>query len=242
MQKIIDALTSLGLTDKEAKMYIALYKLGKATAYQIAKEAGVKRPTVYALMDELRKKGLALVVPHEKNQVFIAKNPHEFISEYQMQFNKNAHDILGSLPTLTKPAEETGVIVFKGSGTLAQGLSYGLHRTKEKQIYAFYASVGKHAKVNPAYTEHAMQIHQLGLKLKCIIPSDSADEVFRKDDKKYGFEIKKINHTLFSPNISVEICGDVVKIIFHKKKEVMTIEEKELADFYKQIFMVMWRV
>lgn len=240
MQKILNALISLGLTDKEAKIYIALYKVGQATAYEIAKEAGVKRPTVYMLIEELRKKGLALVVPHKKKQVYIAKDPREFIADYQTELNRNAHDLLASLPTLSRPTGQTNILVFKGQGSLIQGLSYGLNRVKDGCIYAFYMGIGKHMKIRNEYTEHAMHIHEQGLHLKCIMPSDSHDDVFRDGDEKYGFETKRINHTLFSPSVSIEIGGDVVKMIFHKQKEVVVIEEKGLADFYKQVFVMLW--
>jgi predicted DNA-binding transcriptional regulator len=240
MQKVVNALIALGLTDKEARIYLALYKIGKATSYEVAKEAGIKRPTVYVLMEELRKRGLVLIVPHVKNQVFIAKDPHEFINEYQEDLNRNARDLLASLPTMSRPVGETNIIVFKGQGSLVQGLSYGLHRAKEKTIYAFYAPVGKNMKVRDEYFEHSEHVHKLGMKVKCIMPSNTHDEAFREDDKKYGFETKKINHKLFSPNVSVEICGDVVKMIMHKQKQVIVMEEKGMAEFYKQVFELLW--
>ncbi len=240
MQKIINALIALGLTDKEAKIYLALYKIGKGTSYEIAKEAGIKRPTVYVLMEELRKKGLALIVPHEKNQVFIAKDPHEFIGEYQEELNRNARDLLASLPTMSRPSGETNIIVFKGQGSLVQGLSYGLHRVKEKIVYAFYAGVGKNVKVRDEYIEHSEHIYKLGMKVKCVMPSNSNDLSFREDDQKYGFETKKIDHKLFSPGVSIEICGDIVKMIMHKQKQVIVMEEKSMAEFYKQVFGLLW--
>lgn len=241
MQKIINALISLGLTDKEAKIYLALYKVGQATAYEIAKEAGMKRPTVYVLIEELRKKGLALIVPHQKNQVYIAKDPHEFISESQTEFNRNAHELLASLPTVSRPKGKTGVIVFKGQGSLVQALSHGLHRIKDKYVYAFYAAVGKNVKVRDEYFEHMEQIYDLGLKVKCIMPSNTYDAEFRADDIRHGFETKKIDHKLFSPGVSVEVGGDVVKMIMHKQKQVIVMEDKSLADFYKQVFQLLWK-
>lgn len=240
MQKIIKALVALGLSDKEANVYISLYRLGKSTAYQVAKEAGMKRPTVYVLMEELRKKGLAIIVPHEKNHMFIAKNPKEFMYEYQIEQQKYMQDIITSLPTLTRSKTQTEIISFKGEGTLAQGLLYGLHNIKDKHIYAFYAGVPKRAKVHRAYIEHKRLIHQLGFKLQCVIPEDSDDSMFKKGDVEYGFQIRKIKSHMFSPQVSVEICGDMVKFIFHAKREVIIFEEKSLADVYRQLFTMIW--
>ncbi|MES3004835.1 MAG: helix-turn-helix domain-containing protein [Patescibacteria group bacterium] len=239
MDKILKTLASLGLSEKEAKVYLALYKIGQGTSYEVAKESGVKRPTVYLIMEDLRKKGLALVIPHTKNKIYIAKDPNEFINEYQSKINKNMGEFLSLLPTLTRPA--TDVLVFKGDGALVQGLAYGIHSSKDKQIYAFYAGVGKKEKVSEAYVEHCADLYKLGFKLKGITPSDSYDQSFRENDKKYGFENKRISPSVFSPGMSVEVCGSLVKLIFHKKKEVVIVDDKSFAGFYIQIFNLLWR-
>jgi sugar-specific transcriptional regulator TrmB len=238
MNKLVDSLISLGLTEKQARLYITLYELGEATAYEIAKKSGLKRPTVYVIMEELRKRGLALIIPHPKKQVFIAKDPHEFIGECQSKVSRDAKDIFTMLPKLSRPDSKT--IVFKGEGALAQGLSFGLHSIKDKKLYAFYAGIGKKTTVTNEYTEHFEELYKLGFKVKSIVPSNSLDEKFREEDVTHGFETKRISSDLFSPSVSVEICGSIVKSIFHKKKEVVVIEDKELADFYIQLFEIVW--
>ncbi len=60
MQKdqIISQLELLGLTQKEALVYYALLLLKKGTALSIAKASGLKRPTVYLVLESLVKKKL----------------------------------------------------------------------------------------------------------------------------------------------------------------------------------------
>ncbi|MCF7865329.1 MAG: hypothetical protein K9M11_02380 [Candidatus Pacebacteria bacterium] len=240
MNKLTQSLVALGLNEKEASIYIALYKLGEATSYQIAKESGVKRPTVYVIMEELRKRGLVLVVPHAKKQVFVAKDPHEFIQEFQSKSNENMRNLLTLLPKLSHP--DTDTIVFKGKGALAQGLSYGLRSIeKDKEIVAFYAAVSKDLKVGSEYPEHFRDLYKLGFTMKLLTPSNSYDAPFIEDDKKYGFKRQKISHQLFSPRISIEICGDLTKTIIHKKREVIVVRDKTVADFYRQIFSMLWK-
>ena len=240
MDKLIRSLIALGLTEKEAKIYLTLYKLKEATSYQIAKESGIKRPTVYVIMEQLRKRGLALVIPHAKKQLYIAKSPHEFIQEFQAKVNKEGYDLLASLPKLSKPTDE--ILVFKGKGALVQGLSYGLNSIKEKEIIAFYAAVKKDAKVSDKYLEHYTDIHKAGFTLRGISPSTSDDSSFREEDKKYGYHVKRIPHEIFSPAVSTEVCGSLVKTIFHKNNQVLVVDDKGLADFYRQVFNQFWNL
>jgi sugar-specific transcriptional regulator TrmB len=53
-----EKLRELGLSEKESAVYIAIVEAGKASPARIAKATGIKRPTVYAVGEELTKKGL----------------------------------------------------------------------------------------------------------------------------------------------------------------------------------------
>src|SRR3990167_4568425 len=46
-------LQKIGLSDKSAKIYLALLQLGRANVTDLAKQAGLKRPTTYLHLDEL---------------------------------------------------------------------------------------------------------------------------------------------------------------------------------------------
>lgn len=58
---ILSALTTLGLTPKEAAIYAALVNLKKASAQTVADLAGIKRPTVYLVLNFLITKKLVAV-------------------------------------------------------------------------------------------------------------------------------------------------------------------------------------
>jgi len=53
-----DELKKLGFTDKETSVYLAMIDLGQAVVSDIAKRAGVKRPTAYVILGTLGNRGL----------------------------------------------------------------------------------------------------------------------------------------------------------------------------------------
>lgn len=73
-------LKKLGLTEKEAKIYLAALELGADTIQNIAKKSGLKRPTVYVLAEELIKKGVLSRKPMPRGDVFIPENPESLRS------------------------------------------------------------------------------------------------------------------------------------------------------------------
>lgn len=55
---LIRNLTEFGLSDKEARIYLALLELEIATAFDTAKHAGINRSSTYVVLESLKKKGL----------------------------------------------------------------------------------------------------------------------------------------------------------------------------------------
>ncbi len=68
-------LTKLGLSDNEAKVYVALLALGESDAAGIAKQAQVKRPTTYLALEHLIEQGLVSEVLGQKEKIFKAEEP-----------------------------------------------------------------------------------------------------------------------------------------------------------------------
>lgn len=70
-------LTAFGLTQQEAKLYIALHGHGGATGYEAARLAGISRSNAYAGLSSLADKGAARLVDG-KPQRFVAVPAAEF--------------------------------------------------------------------------------------------------------------------------------------------------------------------
>lgn len=72
---MLTQLIRLGLTEKEAKVYLAALELGSQTAQEIAKKAGVNRATTYVILQALMKKGLVSMFSAGKKTSFAAEAP-----------------------------------------------------------------------------------------------------------------------------------------------------------------------
>ncbi len=90
------ALIRAGLKDKQAKIYSACLELGKATVPKIAKTAGIKRTTVYGIVDELMEMGLLRFVTTGKNKIYEAKNPESLLELLELK----KHSLNAALPGL----------------------------------------------------------------------------------------------------------------------------------------------
>ena len=73
-------LQSIGLSEKETKIYLSTLKIQPARASQIALLAEVTRPTAYDLLESLKKKGLIIEEETGGIKYFNAKPPESILS------------------------------------------------------------------------------------------------------------------------------------------------------------------
>lgn len=68
-------LQNIGLSDKEAQLYVVGLQLGPATIQQLAQQSGIKRSTVYEVIDSLKEQSLFFVTQKGKRKLFTAQDP-----------------------------------------------------------------------------------------------------------------------------------------------------------------------
>lgn len=78
MNDLAKKLESLGLTEKEAAVYVAALELGASPAQKIAERAKVKRGTTYLAIESLTKRGLMSSVTKGKKVFFCGGRSGKF--------------------------------------------------------------------------------------------------------------------------------------------------------------------
>jgi len=83
-------LRKLGLKEKEVSVYLAALELGFTSVQNIAKQAGLSRPTVYEIIKELIKKGLLREIKRQgavrgERTYFAAESPDNLLGLLRVQ-------------------------------------------------------------------------------------------------------------------------------------------------------------
>lgn len=119
--KYIQELTNLGLTDKEAAVYLACLELGASPAQPVAKKSKVVRATTYVILESLMKMGLVTKYKVGKKTLFSAETPRQLMRLLEQQEEvietkqQNLESILPELQMLTRAAgDKPSVRYFEG--------------------------------------------------------------------------------------------------------------------------------
>lgn len=235
-----ESLESVGLNDKQAKVYLALLELGQTTAYAIAERCDVKRPTVYVILDELRQKGLVLKIPHAKKQLFSAKSPDEFFGEAEERFHM-ARKALPELLAMTSGDKKPKTLYFEGIEGVKETLTYGITKFPEKEILAFYAHAADASReLIDVFWDYNRAIKRQNIKVRGIAPAHESLKEFRAMDREFGNEIRVIPKTIYNSNISIDMGKEFVRLLDFKNLQGVIIENQDIARTMKQIFEMVW--
>jgi Cd2+/Zn2+-exporting ATPase len=82
---LLDHLTTIGFTEYEAKVYLALLRDNPTTGYQIGKAAGVPRSMVYEALGRLHVRGAVLKSDEAKGALYRPVPPDVLIDRYEQE-------------------------------------------------------------------------------------------------------------------------------------------------------------
>lgn len=110
---LASALRGLGFTDYEARAYAALAVKQPATAYEIAKQAGLPRANVYSALRTLEGKGA--IQPVTENPVrYVPVNPEQFFRGIQRSTAGLCEDVMREMKRAVRDDGNDYVSVLRG--------------------------------------------------------------------------------------------------------------------------------
>jgi sugar-specific transcriptional regulator TrmB len=234
-----DALESLGLTDKEIKVYITLLELGEGAVNSITKKSEINRVTVYPIIQKLIEKGFVSKLFKEGKSYFKAIPPKQILDILKEKSDK----IKLVLPELEKRTNisktSTSIELFRGRKGMYSFIER-LYSGEEKQLYA-YGNFDVAKKAVEYQAMHGRKLRILKkIKLDITISPFYEDYLKEKDYKKVTRI--RFNKSLMGLNVYI-IFGKRMICIFEVSKELVgiLIENEELAKYHKFVFDKLWK-
>ncbi len=242
MDNLIQMLGSAGLSEKEAKVYIALLQLGRASSYSISSRSGLKKPTTYVILDELIKKGLVTKIPRAKKQQYVAMPPEELFANAEEKL-KQAKKALPELITMAESEKvKVQTLFYEGVKGIEDALSYHIKEMGGKEIVGLFATAEDAPKdLLSVYTAWGDKLHKAGVQIRGITPDhESTRDINAYQAKQFSFTVKRIPTTEYSSKVSLEAGDDFVRIILNKPQQALIIRNPEFAKCVKEIFEMVY--
>jgi Cd2+/Zn2+-exporting ATPase len=111
---LIDQLSTLGLTEYESKVYLALLREHPATGYQLSKGAGIPRSMVYEALGRLEARGAVLKTVEDKATLYRPIAPDTLLDRYEQEARTRIAALRQSLIPLYERQDEGRLWTFRG--------------------------------------------------------------------------------------------------------------------------------
>ena len=230
------ALLEFGLTESEAQAYLALFRLGGATASVLAKETGLQRTTVYPILKSFAKKCCVLVYFRKSQHYYYAQKPDKLagIFEKKLEFFNGVIPLFESMDR--KQAQAVGVRFIETKEELRKFYTDILDDHKG---YRIIGNAHIWQNIDPDFFEQYRESRaRLNIKTRLLLSADSkGTNPVSKDllrEFKYLPEEYKFKSTL-------NIFNDKVLIISPDSSSLaVVIAVPAMVDIFKSMFEITW--
>jgi len=242
-------LESIGFTNGEVKVYLALLDLGSTSSGAIITNSKVSRSKVYDILEKLKEKGLVSEVVKENIKYFEALNPEkilDYIKRKEIELKKEEKEFRKVLPELINKSKHKGekqeVKVFVGIEGLKTFYNDWLSKMKKKDEYLALTLPQKEFE-DKSLVLFLKKFHQKrnekGVRariLSNLTNIEKRKEVDYSDTGLYEFRITKQTFPT-----GILIFQDIVATIsWGKTPRIFSIESKENTDHYRKFFESLW--
>lgn len=247
LEKILE---KLGLSEKEAKVYLATLELGQDSVQNIAKKAEVNRPTAYFILERLMDLGLVSTLMHDKKTLFVAESPKELenILNREKQEIENHRDELkasmNQLLAIYNASEGKPVVrYFEGADGLEALDRYGREFLKRNSEVLGISPIDIIEKNFPDRRKKSINERvKLGIKARTIYTHENG-EIPNYVNKKELRDGVFIPREIFPLNATITIYPEWGLKLYYfniSKPFGIIIESKELAQNFKLLFELAW--
>jgi len=239
--KLNKVLKDLGLSENEAKVYMAALGLGSSTPTAIARNANIKRTTAYSVIESLRQQGLINVELRGLKQLYAAEDPERLKTVLEAK-KLSLEQALPELSSLFNLHGGESVIKYYEGLPAMRGVYEGLIRDiQPHEEYLVMGDTTAWHKLDPDFFQGFLERRaRLPIKLRLILTDTPLGREHKQYQKNYNELIK-----IFPQKVSLKMNMVVTpqKVVLHQLVppiRAMVIENRFFIDMQQQVFNLLW--
>lgn len=248
---IQEVLEEIGLSEKEASVYLALLEIGSGKVQELYRKTALNRTTIYDILESLTQKGLVSRYKKGGATYFNALEPDRLLTYLDREAEdqeklterqkRKISDILPQLVSMQNiyAAGRPKVRFFEGEKGMREAYEDTL--TAKEAILAYANVQTMHEGLPDFFPEYYRRRAGKGIFIKAIVPQNKLSHERSLHDREEMRSIRFLPESELSFSPEVNIYGNKMLIASWKEKIAIIIESKELADLQRLTFDLLWR-
>ena len=232
-----NTLKQFGLTEKQAKVYLACLELGSAPVQKVSQKAGLARSTTYEVLEHLQHKGFVSTFRQKKSQHFSAEEPERVLNIAK----RNVTLLEEALPELRAIYGEAWirptVRFYQGIDGMKIVLEEILAEAKELQAFG---SADDLFRTLPDFHKFVEKRKKKKIPVRVIL-RDSEKARERQQSGQKDLRVVRLISDQYQFHGLIYVWNNkIAQLSFQKDLVALVIESEVLADTQRAMFESLW--
>lgn len=239
---IVNFLEDFGLSENEARVYSSSVSIGPSTIQKIAFEAGLKRTTVYSVIEALRQKGLMNIVITGLKRKYSAEDPErlEIVLEER---KRRLKEFMPQLSSLFGMKGTSGIIkYYEGLDAIKQVYESMLKDMLPNDDYMVIANQDKWLSLDEEYFRNFTERRaKMDINIRMLFTEGERAQEWKKYEKNYNCKVKILPKNV---SFSVDVVITPQKMVIQPLSSpimAIVIENDNLIKMQREIFEMLWK-
>ncbi len=240
--KLIKTLLDIGLNEKEARVYLAALSLGPTSILKLADEAGIKRTTVYSVLEALRLMGLITVELRGFKRRYVASPPSALRS---LLFNRLAtfDDSIGDFMTIYNMAGGGSVIRHYQGLAATRGLYEELLASvRAFEPYCVLTDLAKWQSLEPTFFKSFVKRRaRKSLKIRILSTHSKLALARQMQDREHGAQVRILPKNM---TVNTNLVITPHYLAFHQLVppfDAILLNNKSVIGVQMEMFNALWQ-
>jgi sugar-specific transcriptional regulator TrmB len=239
--KLENLLIDLGLSDNEARIYLASLVLGPSTILKIARAAETKRTTVYSVVESLKQKGLMNIEVKGWKNLFTAENPEKLYSMIENKREKLKKNLPEFSALYNLKGEESNIKYYEGLEGIKSVYKNLLKDIKVNEDYLVISNRDVWLNLDKKFfMDFIKQRSKLNINNKLLLQDSKTAREFKKFEKNYNEKIKILPK---ETTLTTSLVIIPKRVVIHQLTPpimAMVIENKSIIKMHRELFYIIW--
>ncbi|MBI2426702.1 MAG: helix-turn-helix domain-containing protein [Candidatus Kerfeldbacteria bacterium] len=233
-------LESLGLSEQEARIYLALLKIGGSRASRVARETGLKRTTVYPILKSLSRKGFVTMYYRKSQQFYYAQKPARVAGLFERKLDAFT-TIIPVLESFEKRETRDFGLRFIETKDELQEFYRGILIEYKGRSYRIISSAKGWEGIDPAFfVQFRKDRGAVRISTRLLLSADSKE--INPTDPRLRREYRYLPST-YGFRSTIDIFDDKILVVSPEFASLaVVIAIPAMVDIFGSIFEMLWEV
>lgn len=246
---LVKKLIAAGMSDTEARVYVALLARPSMTIQEVSDMAGLPRSSVMLALERFSTNGVIDEYVHGKRRNFVVRDPKmiehlvdDKMKDLELQ-KANLSNLISNIKNshFLTTAKGAQIEILKGESGFKDIYERTLKLKKGQEILRISVEAKKFFFYPDFLKKYLTEKNKRGIKTRLLIPEGEMAKDVRNRDNFDLRETRFLSKKLYDPNCAITIWSDFVAFtVWDENLETTVIKSKQVVDILRSVFELLW--